>query len=624
MTRFVLIALILISISARADDVAGSNVPKGAMCDEKKTSIEDLDKLVRSPGIKSQQDFLDRIPEGVMTNYTFVTNSQSLHRGSGDHKVSSEWPRVIRSSIDGKITMSYICDPNNPAFGKVETLYTDEKTNEVKSVEWDFSKQMKSSMAASRVHDNPISCVGCHAGSTIKGKPYLKHNWAEYFFWGDCQRDRGITVYGMSDDRMNPSNFEPRFSHQNNSEDCTDSADRKAYQDSINDYKKFRQAQNNNPCFTSLPGFKIPEDHLGNSDWLAFPYRNDTRRGRAFAGGPNNILTKAYAPILAKRNVQMMKQGKENYRLFKYYLAMDGAGCLTDQERQKVVDLLKKQMGQDPDADTDTEYKYFQGSILYAFAKGQGLHDKDWTMEFHVDDNPRYNVGVSSIPSIMEGEILEDLTRENPAVKKALADSGRQMYKYYGFAKNLQCLYKPLKQIGPPVDQDDDPQPPADENSPPAAPKPDALCRTLRSENSKQLKAALKAAEKCAVSAVMDQAKKIIEVAQQSREALDKAAIDRGRELVSEHGKGKCVTCHSAGADSGLPPDYRFVPDEKASADQLKESQAVLHARMQEGFLKTIDNRLIKTKTMPPFDTDLNDRDRGDIKAYLQSLSTGN
>jgi mono/diheme cytochrome c family protein len=101
---------------------------------------------------------------------------------------------------------------------------------------------------------------------------------------------------------------------------------------------------------------------------------------------------------------------------------------------------------------------------------------------------------------------------------------------------------------------------------------------------------------------------------------IDKAAAERGKALVQADSKGKCVLCHSPSAKSFLPSDFRFVPNEKDDPAHVNEAVAVMQARAKEGFLDRLDQRLVKSKTMPPIANVLTGQDRDDIEAYLKSL----
>ena len=136
-----------------------------------KTKLKEIESLVTSTKNKTMEDFLRSISDDKLPVFTFVTNSLSLQRGrnigvpetekNGNGQVSPLWPRIIRSSVDGRITMSYVCDKNNPAYGKVEVLSVDPSTGKVSASEWNFNQ----TQPKQRIHNNPASCISCHAKS---------------------------------------------------------------------------------------------------------------------------------------------------------------------------------------------------------------------------------------------------------------------------------------------------------------------------------------------------------------------------------------------------------------------------------------------------------------------------
>jgi len=566
----------------------------GPNCAEAPMTVDKLEAIVQSGNVHSQQDFLDAIPRDSMRLFTFVTNSLSLQRGFGDGKVSPMWPRVLRSTSDGKITISFVCDPRNPSYGKVEVLYFDEKTNELKSVEWDLGRKGKIAQPTERIHRDPISCASCHAGSTFSGKASLKFNWPDYNIWGDCQRNRGITAYGADDDIMSSVNSRlddnDRLTHPQVAEaDCTQEADLAAHLQEAADYANFRNQQKDNPCFKSLPWSEDPNDK-------SFPYRNDAMNNN-LGRRPNALLTINYARWLARRNVQLFKNNPA-YPVMKYFLAMNGIGCsLEESDRKKIGKVI----GVTPSS---------SDNLSWTYGKAIGFQDKDWTLEFHLNGDTQYILGLGdaeTVTTMVNGEVIKEIRTNDPAIQSAGSDSDIFVHDYnpgYDDAGSLSCVFDIAKVADMFNGWKNGPE-----------------CDALRAAGNKAFDQYSSQAISCnptdnptAVSKLTDEVDMVIP-------KLDQASVDRGRKLVRPDSKGKCIMCHSAGVDSGLPPDFRFVPDEEADASKLEESHAVLHARVQEGFLKTLDYRLIKTATMPPLENSLSAQDREDIKAYIESMA---
>lgn len=602
----------------------------GPDCLERKVSIQDLQALVDSGKIKTQQDFLAALPEGSLQNFTFVTNSLSLHRGNeksdenGQGKVTPLWPRVLRSTADGKITISFVCDPKNPSYGKVEVLFFDDSGEKINSVEWDFGNSLAQHPGHTTL--SPKSCIGCHSGSTVNGEASLKFNWRKYFQWGDCQRDRNTTLYGSSDDNMQPATqSSTRLADAREfAPSCHDDDYRKARKDEVEDYKKFRELQKNNDCFNTLPWPKTPEGTAsieGNN--LFFPYIGNPADFNGQYHRPNLRMTTNYAHWMARRLFQLLKQGNaKNYKLLKYYLAMESVGCdLPDEDKIRIQKLT----GVNVDGPNlrGNYHTPEETPLLYNASLAAGLSGKDWTMEFR-SQKPEYETGRAEINQMVEGLILKDLSSENPAISEVTKnhlDSQSPIVKYDD-EENFRCVDEiapvPKSNAIPYVGKDMDR----------SMQEHDAYCALLHSENEKYLDQVVPLlTQRLAVSCPDEPLPQNAPIPQLANsvgrimEKLDLASIARGRKLVQPDSKGKCVICHSAGAKSALPPDFRFVPNEKASNKEFAESLAVLKARQQEGFSSTLQVMLIESKAMPPIKNTLTDQERGDIAAYILSLA---
>ena len=212
-------------------------------CSETPIKIGDLTKLAgRSTDMV---DFLRKIPEGTLQGFTLVTNSRSLHRGKADKRgrgiVSPLWPRALRTSVDGKMTVSFVCDPKNPSYGKVEILYFDDVTNTFRGTEIDFGRPGRPVSSAHRVHSDPQSCVSCHGSARASGERPLKPVWPGYFNWNDCETNRGTSLYGGNDDNMGPDFFRAREGPPSEYTNCTEEKDRAASMRQRADFQKFRK-----------------------------------------------------------------------------------------------------------------------------------------------------------------------------------------------------------------------------------------------------------------------------------------------------------------------------------------------------------------------------------------------
>jgi cytochrome c553 len=603
-----------------------------ADCSEMPTDMKELENIATNSN--DMLDFLNKIPEGSLQGFTFVTNSLSLHRGkkdtNGEGQVSPMWPRVLRTSMDGKITVSFVCDPKNPTFGKVEIIHFDDKEKEFKTTEFDFGHPNGQKVAPlDRVHKNPESCISCHAGSEVNGKTVIKPNWPEYFQWSDCKDDRGIQMYGGNDDNMGPGVIRKNSSKKFVGCDPLINAD-STYKEQTN-YQKFRELQKNNACFNSLPwadeSKNDPKSVESNWTYKYYPYSKtslqrgydpenpkDTEGILNYSLRTNLRMTSVYSHLMSTQIAGILKKNPD-YDTIKYFLLMEQARCQVPGDQIQQLNEIMPNLKLDY---ASTEYSSLNNTtpILAKFSKSAGLKPKDWTMEFQEIKNDDYNsampdggsrLGDLKISDALGGEILKDVASSNPifanAPKEALSRGTEK-----SFGKKFSCL----DDLGGAVD--------------PAMPSKEfgngKLCEKLISENEKNLKNVKQHVAVCVDCKKIDTpvvSKSLIETLEVTVSKLTKEQIARGKKLVEADSKGKCVTCHSASVDM-LPKDFRFIPSE---TDKNKaESMAIIRARKDE-IAKKIENRLIKTKTMPPIENDLTDQDRQDVQAYLLSLAAG-
>ena len=85
-------------------------------------------------------EFLERIPEGTLQNFTFVHHSKSAQRKF----VTETWPRVLRMDKHGKMVISFNCNPNSQNYNKVEVIRFDPQDAYLKHSSIDFNKPVKS------------------------------------------------------------------------------------------------------------------------------------------------------------------------------------------------------------------------------------------------------------------------------------------------------------------------------------------------------------------------------------------------------------------------------------------------------------------------------------------------
>lgn len=601
------------------------NTPMGirADCSEMPTDMNELEDIAKNSD--DMLDFLKKIPEGSLQGFTFVTNSLSLHRGqkdeNGEGQVSPMWPRVLRSSIDGKITISFVCDPKNPTFGKVEIIHFDSNEKEFKTTEFDFGHPKKEKIKPKdRIHHDPVSCISCHAGSEINGKASLKPNWPQYFQWSDCKEDRGINFYGGNDDNMGPDAFRNAYDKK----DCTDDEIKKSTNLEKDNYLKFRELQKNNECFNSLPWPDESKDQNSfQSKWSYkyYPYAETSQEKNT--GSPENAeesffnyslrtnlrFTDTYSHLMSQRIANLLTKNPD-YDAIKYLLVMEQADCNIDKELKQLSEVMPNFKH----GIINGSFLSVEAPLLSQFSDYVGLSRKDWTMEFQEKDQTSYRTGVPGfkrfdlrIFNMVGGEILKDIGKSNQTIAEVSKDKLTRAVER-DFGSNFRCI----DDLGGGIKY-------TDESRISQFIEP-SLCDSLRKENAKNFKKIKEIQASCIdcnkLNAPKDNEKSNEDIEVIVSKLTDEQ-ISRGKKLVELDSKGKCVMCHSAGVDM-LPKDFRFIPSE---ADKNKaESVAILKARKDE-IAGKIEYRLIKTKTMPPMENELTDQDREDIKAYILSVA---
>jgi hypothetical protein len=612
--------------NVQADDrcvISRTDLPYGVRmdCTELPLSVESLDEIANRG--TDQIDFLRKIPEGTLTGFTFVTNSLSAQRGvdkDGNPKgeVSEKWPRVLRSSADGKLTLSYVCNPENPAYGKVEVIVFDDATKTLKTKEYDFSKPSGVG-EDKRVANNPASCVQCHGTTSVKGTPTLRHIWPEYFFWSDCEKKRGITLYGSSDDNMGPGNFRSRLASSSNKvpDGCNDSKDRAAVEKEKADFAEFKKLQENNPCYNLLPWAKIPagkENDAEYADYKFYPYadraqKTDSQGKMNYSVRTNARFTDFYSHLQGQRITQLLKSAPR-YEAAKFYVVMEAAECMGPEEEKELKECAGVIVDRTRDSRANFDNLSPQNSApaLFSLAKRIGLSDAEWSMEFKRPGDSSYNAvmfkgtdrgedgGDHAVSDVVAGEILKDIARTNPFVATASKD-GLTRGIEDRFGKGFGCIDDlgggirvGLRRNG------------------------SEFCRVMKEQAKINLES-LKQKGLCRDDSSSTASTTTI------LDGLDSDSISRGAALVA--GKGKCIQCHTPTETNikDYSQELLFLSHTSATSAQNTRATQLLRAKQAENFWKTLERRLVTDADMPPGENEvLSAQDKADIQAYFKSL----
>ncbi len=637
-----------------ANIVSRSAQPYGvrADCSELPLSFNDLEQVAQSPGVTDINSFLQNIPPGTLQGFTFITNSQSAQRGEGAGTVSSQWPRVLRTSRDGKLTLSYVCNPASGAYDQVEVMYFDDATQSFKTASFNFRGTTAGSTGRNqRVERDPPSCAGCHSDSRFNGTPSIHPNWPEYFQWNDCQRTRGISMYGGNDDNMDPRTnssgqnvtFRNRLhsSSRHVPNGCTNASDRAAHRDEIADFQQFRQTQRDNPCYSSLPWAQIPAGQESTSDYRFYPYavvaqQTDSDGQFNYSLRTNTRFTDMYSHLMAQRIQRLMRDlGGDNYERIKYYLAMEGASCLTPADYPEIERAVPGfRIRRDTDSSVTAATSYMsplnQAPVTYSFSQFVGMRPGDWSMEYNRPDDPNYNAvifagssrpnstgtrptgGDWAISDVVQGEVIEEISRTDSAVAARMPGLMSQ-----GITEKFGQRFRCIDELGSAVRGG-------------ARGPGQPICNTLRAQNT-QHQARLRARDRAVAQAggpnscpadpsPAVQAQQIQDAA--DRAEADPASIARGRALVNNPTSGgQCIRCHGP-SGTMRTPDYQFIPGANANTAPYRANLARFRSRMREdGFPNYLRDR-INDQEMPPEGAgNLSAQDRQDMINYLESLA---
>lgn len=622
-------------------------VPFGlrATCDEIPFDVDGLAKIASDPKVKGINDFLKQIPDGTMQSFTLVTTSESAQKGSGDSKVRPEWPRVLRSSIDGKTTFSYTCDPRSEAYNKVEVIYYDDNKSELKTLSLDLKAPLGSG-PEKRVHHNPKSCVECHSNGEINGKPHIKHNWQEYFFWGDCKEGRGTTVYGMSDDNMTPDNYRSRSaSHESlKSKDCNYSNDEAAFKKQIAEFKNFKTKQKDNPCYALLPWPEAPKDpkevdELGMSfkDHELYPYSKEAQKKYNSKGGSdifdyrqrtNLRFNDTYGHLTGNRVAKVITDNKD-YQKIKYLVLMKKLSCIPYSEVEKGVKSILPEYKLNSNID-DIEEDPKTDQLLFYVGAHAGLKPGDWTMNFNNKDVSSYRAAIVGesygdiqVADLVYGDLLKEAVKGvDPSIMKKIAPQGLTSQ---GVKKQFGSQFSCLDDLGGSI-------------KPSIRYNPDEMCRVLKDLHAKNL-ASMSQDKTCKDCDKLKNAKPIPNDVPEKETtnkysdflaSMDKItdkvlqeSVKRGEKLVHDSTFG-CIKCHSADdkSDFTSPDPFSFIPNKNAGK-KAQEASAKMWIQKNKGksFFDEI-KKLIENKEMPATGADqLTAKDREDLINYLANMT---
>lgn len=143
-------------------------------------SVESIKELIRNRNIRTMEEFISELPDDILTNYTLMHDSKSLH-GS-----SFAQPRALLFGENGQWIVSFNGSTTQAAGSMVEMMIYNPLDKTYAFHELDFSD------ATPVLKENPAKCLACHGSNP---RPI----WDHYNAWPGA--------YGDVDDRYTEEEY---------------------------------------------------------------------------------------------------------------------------------------------------------------------------------------------------------------------------------------------------------------------------------------------------------------------------------------------------------------------------------------------------------------------------------
>ncbi|MFZ4713298.1 MAG: c-type cytochrome [Bacteriovoracaceae bacterium] len=615
-----------------------AEVPLGIRpdCSELPYSVEDLVSIANDKSVTDINGFLEKIPQGAMQSFTLVANSLSAQKGEGDSRVRPEYPRVLRTTMDGKVTMSYTCDPKSETYGNVEIIYFDDASKKLKTMSLKINAAQGEG-SGKRVERNPESCLKCHSNGKVNEEPFIKYNWQEYFVWGDCKENRSTVVYGMDDDGMKQNEVRYRKSSHRDlaPKDCNKADNKAAHNRQIEQYKNFRIQQKDNPCYSQLPWPKQQNPQLKNelglgyNDYSMYPYaagspqtfytsQKDKRYILDYRQRTNLRFNDTYGHLLSKSIAGAISKNP-NYAKVKNILLQQLLGCISARKGKKEIQKYL------PDFKllSHKGHKYDEASgsrLLFSFGAYAGLQPGDWTMNFGNKDvssyraaiaNQRNIIGDLQITDVVAGELLAEAGKNDLELQKLAPNGFTSKGVEDFFGKSFSCL----DELGGGIK---------------AEVKKQEMCYLLE-ERQKKVIANKNDCVECDNNDLekntnQKETKLYSNFLKSMKEIKDqsfKDSVKRGETLLHNKEFG-CISCHSYSNKSDITRSdpYAFIPNKDTDTKVQEASSKIWVDRNKDpAFFAQIKDKILVTKSMPYVGGEkLSQQDREDLVNYLENM----
>ncbi len=590
---FILLLFILVPIPA----ISAS--PKPVLdikpdCDERPIQIDEIVALANRPETKTVIQFLSSIPKDALQTFTFVPTTNSLQH----HKVDENWPRVLRMRADGKIAMSFVCNPASQDYGTVEILHFEETPKvgwqsvrlKFDNHELTFKGQTENSFvgisagnataSADRVVRQSPTCLNCHGVGPQRAD--LRPIFPAYPNWPG--------FYGSEDDTLFHGERE------------------------LSNFQQFKVVAQKDPCYSTLPWPKVippgyeyyPYHALTRPNSSENPYTNETYirdlKTTNYHVRPNLKFTDTMSHLLARRLSARFSE-QPDYQKVASLIAMETLECEgtdLDAEISKVVGKrYKKTSFIESMSMMDPRSANSRSRRLYNLGRALGIEPDEWTLNFNRPLDPEYGTGVqgaygqdTSVARMVQSLLFEKLATDVPDLRGNFRLSRGISAFFKG--QNFSCV----DDLGGAIEFD-------------STEKRLAMCSALSRSHRERVGEKMAAQIKTRLAPI------------KSPEPARKPSLKIVRTKVGENFKSTsvelvkqgetvartyCVSCH--GASSYLPSPYHFLKSQGAFHSALNTDPTLLFRVMA----------YIDSARMPMGQT-LADSDRRALQHYLFKAS---
>ena len=161
-------------------------------------SVESIKEMIRNRNIRTMDEFISELPEDILTNYTLMHTSKSLHGSSYAE------PRALLFGSTGQWIVSFNGSNHQAAGEMVEMMIYNPKDKTYAFHELDFSGP------APVLKENPAKCLSCHGSNP---RPIWDHYNAWPGAYGDVDDRYGVEEYKYLTSFIEKAPTHPRYKH---------------------------------------------------------------------------------------------------------------------------------------------------------------------------------------------------------------------------------------------------------------------------------------------------------------------------------------------------------------------------------------------------------------------------